>query len=72
MKNSTNIKIAKKYEPMVKEIYHDSDGYWVYTAEGYYAAGMGCCDECHTIHEDTVKELLWQIRQIKKLREEII
>lgn len=65
MKNETKIRVPKKYHKMIQEIYHDSDGYWCYTAEGYYAAGMDGYDVCHTIHEDTVIELLEQIRQIK-------
>jgi len=63
MKNSTNIKIAKKYEDMIREIYCDEDGYWVCLNKGYYAAGVDF--ECHTIHEDEQKEVIRQIRLIK-------
>ncbi len=48
---------------MIKEIFHDSDGYWVWTNRGYYAAGTDF--ECHTIHEDTQQDILDQIKQIK-------
>jgi hypothetical protein len=63
MKNSTTIKVPKKYHKMIQQIYHDSDGYWVYTEKGYYATGID--KECHTIHEDTHQEILRQIRMIK-------
>ena len=65
MKNDTNIKVPKKYHHMIEEIYQDSDGYWAVTSEGYYAAGTDPCPGLHTIHEDTHKEILEQIRMIK-------
>jgi hypothetical protein len=48
---------------MIDELYQDSDGYWVYTADGFYASGID--EECHTISQDTQKEVLEQIRMIK-------
>lgn len=43
----------------VSEIFHDSDGLWLYTATGF------CCDpECHTIHGDNVRDVLEQARNI--------
>lgn len=63
MKNSTNIKIPNKYHHMIKEVYHDEDGYWVYTERGYYATSEDF--ECHTIHEDKQQDILNKIRQIK-------
>ena len=54
--------IAKKYQPAVKDIYHDEDGYWLeldpkgeYILEGYY------CD--YSIHEDTMKEVKQVLRE---------
>lgn len=67
MKNTTNVKVPKKYQNRIVELYHDEDGYWCYMEAGYYAGGMGSYDECHTIHEDTVSELLYQIRRIMPL-----
>lgn len=61
MKNETNMKVPKKYHHMISEIYHDSDGYWCYTADGFYSPYM----DCHTIHEDTQKQLLEVIRGIE-------
>jgi hypothetical protein len=65
MINSTNIKVPKKYHHMIKEIYKDDDGYWVILNDGFYAAGYGPYDEFHTIHEDTVSEVLYHIRQLE-------
>lgn len=67
MENNTNMKIPKKYHPMISNIDHDSDGYWVWISDGYYAGGMGGYDEIHVIHEDTQKEIMEQIRMIKPL-----
>jgi hypothetical protein len=61
MDNTTNIKIPKKYQHMLLELYQDSDGYWCYSADGYYFPDM----ECHTAHEWTVKDLLNVIRTVK-------
>lgn len=65
MKNRTVVNVPKMYHPMIKEIYHDSDGYWVHTERGFYAAGTDPWPGLHTIHEDTQRELLAQIRAIK-------
>lgn len=63
MKNATNIKIPKKYQNMIEEIYHDSDGYWAYAEYGFHFKDMG--GECHTAHEDTQTELLSVIRSLE-------
>jgi len=60
--NHTKIKVPRKYQPMIREIYRDEDGYWLYTAKGYYASGTDL--ECHVIHADTQNEILEGIRQI--------
>lgn len=70
MKNSTNINIPKKYEPMIKAVFADEDGIWVALEKGFYAAGMGVYDECHVIHVDKRTEVMAQIRQIKPLNKE--
>ena len=59
MKNSTNIKVPKKYAERIKEIFHDEDGYWVYTNPGWH---NGDDYALHVIHEDTQAEILQQIR----------
>lgn len=62
MINNTKLRIPKKYEHMIDEVNHDSTGYWVNLAEGYYSAETGC----HTIHETSQKATLEQIRNIQK------
>lgn len=62
MKNTTNIKVPKKYHHMLDEIFQDSDGYWAYSKNGYYFKNT----DCHTACEDTQKELLLNIRTLDK------
>lgn len=62
MKNTTSIKIPKKYQHMIELVEHDSDGYWAYTNNGFYFPSM----ECHTAHEWNQKDLLEKIRDIEK------
>ena len=59
MKNETSIRVPKKYEERIREIYHDEDGYWVYLNRGwrnYDDYGL------HVIHEDTQADVLKMIR----------
>lgn len=49
-----------KKDPRIQSYHKDIDGYWIYLNEGY-----NWCD-CETIHEDTVKEVLEQIKYIEK------
>lgn len=46
--------IAKKYQPAIKDIYRDDDGFWCTLNREYKLNGY--CSE-RTIHEDTMKEL---------------
>lgn len=62
MNNSTNIKVPKKYESFISEIYRDCDGYWAYCVNGYQFADMG--GACHIAHEDKQSELLKVIRSL--------
>lgn len=41
-------------DPRVSEIYQDSDGIWLYTMDGWKAEPGGS----HTIHENTVREVI--------------
>lgn len=61
MKNSTKIAIPKKYHSMIKEVCHDSDGYWAYSKAGFKFADS----ECHTAHEDRQKDLLQVIASLE-------
>ena len=67
MKIETKIRIPKKYQAGLSEVYRDDDGIWGYCADGYYAAGMDGYDACHTIHEDNVADFMRQVRLIKSL-----
>lgn len=60
MKNTTSIKIPKKYHHMLDEVYKDGDGYWATSQDGYYFKHM----DCHTAHEDTQNDLLSVIRTL--------
>lgn len=44
----------------VKEIYHDSDGWWVLLNDGW------TIDDCEGIREDTKKQLLERVRDDAK------
>lgn len=71
LKKEINPKIMK-YIPKGKreaiaEAYHDSDGYWIYLKDGWNADRMDW--NCHTIHEDTIKDLRYQIAGIARAKE---
>lgn len=54
--------IAKKYQPAIKDIYHDEDGYWcVLSCEGEYI--LDGYDSEYTIHEDTMREVKQILRE---------
>lgn len=61
MNNQINIKIPKKYQERIMEIYHDEDGYWVILNKGWCGYEQGC----HVIHEDTQHDMLRSIREIE-------
>lgn len=62
MDNSTSIKIPKKYQKLLAEVYHDSDGYWAYSKDGYYFSSVD--KDCHVAHEDTQGDLLRIIKSL--------
>lgn len=53
MKNYTGLKVAKKYEPMIEEIYKDFDGVWAHAEAGYRFESS----DTHTERQDTQKDL---------------
>ena len=61
MKNSTNIRIPKKYENVVYEVWSEGE-------DGYWANLLECCicddTECHWVHEWTVKDFLKSLQNI--------
>ena len=62
MRNKTSVNVPKKYQFMIDEVYHDSDGYWAYTNKGFRFNDT----ECHTAHGDTQSQLLQDIRSLGK------
>ena len=61
MTNKTNIRIPKKYENVIYEVWYEGE-------DGYWASLKECCisdtTECHWVHEDTVKEFLSALKDI--------
>ena len=53
--------IPKKYQERIQEIFRDDDGYWIYLKKGWRKGD----DICHTLAEDTQKQLMWELRQTK-------
>lgn len=62
MKNTTNMKLAKKYEDKVKLVEKDFDGYWGYSEKGFMFKSTGS----HTAHGETQKEFLSDLKSITK------
>ena len=60
MVNETSIRVPKKYQHMIDEIYQDPDGYWCCLNQGWRSPSTGC----HTIHEDSQPEVLRCIREV--------
>ena len=56
------MKIPKKYQNIIYEIYHDEDGWWCVLNRGW------CYDQQsqHVIHEDTKKDILQCIKRTEK------
>ena len=42
LRNSTSLKIGKKYEGAISEVFKDSDGYWIYLNYGYISTETQC------------------------------
>lgn len=56
--------VPKKYKHTISAAWKDSDGYWITLKDGYNAGRMDN-GGCHTIHEDTIKDLKYQIAGIE-------
>ena len=54
--------VPKSKQQAIRACWHDSDGYWIELHDGYNADRMDW--HCHTIHEDTIAELRYQIAGI--------
>lgn len=66
MRNETNMKIAKKYQPFIREIWYEGE-------DGYWASLKECCicddTESHYVHEDTQKRFLKSLQSIRIMGE---
>jgi hypothetical protein len=58
--------IPKSKQAAIKSCWHDSDGYWITLNEDYNADNTD--DNCKTIHEDTIKQLRYQIAGIRRTK----
>lgn len=56
--------IPKSKRYMIESCWKDSDGYWITLKDGFNAGRMDVSG-CHTIHEDTIAELRYQIAGIE-------
>lgn len=57
--------IPKYKRDAVQSCWKDSDGYWIVLKDGFNADNMDW--NCHTIHEDTIAELRYQISGISSV-----
>lgn len=60
--------VPKSKAEAVEDAWIDSDGMWIVLKDGWNADRMDFC--CHTIHEETVAELRYQIAGIRKVSQE--
>lgn len=51
----------------IHDAYQDCDGYWICLEEGWEASRTD--SGCRTIHEDTIRDLRYQIAGIKQTNE---
>lgn len=56
--------IPKSKRHTIESCWKDSDGYWITLKDGFNAGRMDN-GGCHTIHEDTIAELRYQIAGIE-------
>ncbi len=56
--------VPKSKLEAIEDAWEDSDGMWIILKDGWNADRMDW--HCHTIHEDNVRDLRWQIAGIRK------
>lgn len=59
--------VPKSKKEAVRDAWRDSDGMWIVLKDGWNADRMDF--NCHTIHEDTVADLRYQIAGIRRVKE---
>lgn len=57
--------VPKTKREAVSSAWIDSDGMWIVLKDGWNADRMDW--NCHTIHEETVRDLRWQIAGIRRV-----
>lgn len=57
--------IPKSKWGAVRDCYRDQDGYWICLNNGWEASRTD--SGCHVIHEDTIKDLKYQIAGIRRI-----
>lgn len=57
--------IPKSKAESVADAFIDEDGMWIYLKDGWNADRMDV--DCHVIHEDTIKQLRYQIAGIRRI-----
>lgn len=58
--------VPKSKVEAIADAYEDEDGIWIYLKDGWNADRMDF--ECHTIHEDTIRQLRYQIAGIRRVK----
>lgn len=58
--------VPKSKLAAIRDAYRDDDGYWICLNDGWEAINTD--DGATTIHEDTVKELRYQIAGIRRVK----
>lgn len=57
--------IPKSKRTAVRDYYKDEDGYWICLNPGWEASNTDA--GCRTIHEDTITDLRYQIKGIRRV-----
>ena len=57
--------VPKSKTEAIEEAWIDCDGMWIVLKDGWNADRMD--SNCHTIHEDTIKDLRYQVAGIRKI-----
>ncbi|MBR2592021.1 MAG: hypothetical protein IKD62_03540 [Oscillospiraceae bacterium] len=56
--------VPESKKDAIRDCWRDSDGMWIMLNDGWEASRMD--SGCHTIHEDYMKDLRYQIGGIRK------
>lgn len=59
--------VPKSKHEAISDAYADCDGYWICLNDGWNASRMD--SSCRTIHEDTIRDLKYQIAGIERIKQ---